>query len=178
MQPTAQEIYPGLWQGGWPPPGDWLNRRGFSTLVLCAVEYQPPTVVPPQVANIVGLRARDPWPGIEVVYAPNDDDIFTPPPREVLHDALRAARIVATRLAQKRKVLVTCWQGKNRSGLVSAMALFLHLGISGQEATRIVQRKRAGALRNPVFVSLLANLRQDHFGEAVVADPPATEAGL
>ena len=41
MKYDAHEIYPGLWQGGWPQPGRWLANQGVSTLVLCAMEYQP-----------------------------------------------------------------------------------------------------------------------------------------
>ncbi len=172
----AQEIHPGLWQGGWPPPGEWLAGKGFSTLVLCAFEYQPPRTFPPMVAALPGMRAMNPWPGVEVIYAPNDDDFENPPSRETLRLALQAGRRVAVRLAEGRKVLVTCWQGKNRSGLVSALGLYFHLGISGKAATRMVQTRRTGGLRNPKFVELLANLR--HVAEAVPANPAAVQAHL
>ena len=172
---AAQEIHPGLWQGYWPPPGEWLARRGFSTLVLCAMEYQPPHVVPPQIAMMAGMRAANPWPGIEVVYAPNDDDFDNKPSREIVKRAIKAARIVAARLAEDRKVLVTCWQGKNRSGLVSALGLHFHLGISGEEATRIVQTRRTNGLRNPIFIEMLSRLGKNpdgHLRQAVSAQPP------
>lgn len=173
----AQEIHPGLWQGSWPPPGDWLARKGFNTLVLCAEEYQPPRFVHPAHAafGIPGTTAANPWPGVEVIYAPNDDDFDNAPPRETLRLALKAGRLVATRLGQRRKVLVTCNQGKNRSGLVSALALYFHLSISGKAATKIVQLRRDRGLRNPKFCEMLASLR-DHRPEAVPADPPAVQA--
>ncbi len=59
----STEIYAGLWQGGWPPPGEWLASQGFSTLVLCAHEYQPPRVFPSMIEAQPGLRDADPWPG-------------------------------------------------------------------------------------------------------------------
>ena len=170
----AQEIHPGLWQGSWPAPGPWLKVNGFSTLVLCAQEFQPPHIIPPHLGAMRGLRMANPWPGVEVIYAPNDDDPYTPPPKETLRGAIRAGRIVAERLSQNRKVLVTCWQGRNRSGLVSALGLFFHLGIPGEQATEIVQRRRTG-----VFVDPLSRLqRDDHANEAVVAQPSSPQANL
>jgi hypothetical protein len=180
MGVRAQEIHPGLWQGEWPPPGRWLAERGFSTLVLCAAEYQPPYEFPEVTAGLIGIRSPNPWPGVEVIYAPNNDDVENKPPRETLRLALRAGRIVATRLAQKKRVLTTCWQGRNRSGLVSAFGLYF-LGIPGPTATRIVQLRRQGGLRNPVFCDILAKLRdprQDHPTKAVLASPLAPEAHL
>jgi protein-tyrosine phosphatase len=157
MPLSAQEISPGLWQGKWPPPGKWLAERGFATLVLCAAEFQPPNIVPLQVASLFQGTAT-PYPGVEILYAPNDDDFDNPPPRDTLRLAVQAARTVADRLSQRRKVLVTCWQGKNRSGLVSALSLHLAYGLSGEEATRIVQNRREKGLRNPQFCELLRHL--------------------
>jgi hypothetical protein len=171
-----QEIHPGLWQGRWPPPGAWLARKGFTTLVLCAEEYQPPHSVHSHFGAVPGVRSSNPWPGVEVLYAPNDDNFEVPPSRERLRLALKAARVVAKRLSQQRKVLVTCNQGRNRSGLVSAMALHFHLGISGRTAAKIVQAKRINGLRNPIFCELLSNLR--HESEAVAAPPLPADADL
>jgi hypothetical protein len=169
---SSQQIHAGLWQGSWPPPGKWLAHKGFSTLVLCAFEYQPPHYVHPHFAMVPGVTAANPWPGVEVIYAPNDDDFDGPPSREVLRAAIKAGRLVAARLAEKRMVLTTCNQGKNRSGLVSALALHFHLGISGAEATRIVQKKRTHGLRNPQFIACLGKLRAPHLSKAVAASPP------
>ena len=129
------------------------------------------------------IRAANPWPGVEVIYAPNDDDVVNPPPRETLRLAIRAARIVADRLAQNKKVLTTCWEGRNRSGLVSAMGLVFFLGIPGEQAAKIVQLRRRNGLRNPVFVDLLSRLRRKnpevgHLDQAVLAKPPGEQAHL
>jgi len=177
----STEIYAGLWQGGWPTPGEWLASQGFSTLVLCAHEYQPPRVFPSMIAAQPGLRDADPWPGVEVIYAPLDDDFEEPPPRDVLRGAVYAGRMVAQRLAERSKVLVTCWQGRNRSGLVSAIGLHLHLGISGKAAARIVQTRRKGALRNPQFCALLDGLQAPvarHLHQAVATKPSPKQAHL
>jgi hypothetical protein len=62
-------------------------------------------------------------------------------------------------LAAGRRVLSTCWQGWNRSGLVSAMGLHLRLGISGAEAVSIVQKGRRQALCNQLFCEMLNKLQ-------------------
>lgn len=159
MKYDAHEIYPGLWQGGWPQPGRWLANQGVSTLVLCAMEYQPPHTYPSFLEGLPGLRQANPWPGVRVLYAPNDDRSDQPPSRATLSKAILAGRVVASDLAAGRKVLSTCWQGWNRSGLVSALGLHLHLGCSGMEAVDIVQKGRRKALCNPLFVEMLYNLR-------------------
>jgi protein-tyrosine phosphatase len=108
---------------------------------------------------LIGLREPNPYPGVQVIYAPNDDNGSFLPEREDLALALRAAREVAANLKAGRKTLVTCWQGRNRSGLVSALALYLHLGCSGEHAVRLVQHARRGALTNPMFDKLLSRLQ-------------------
>jgi hypothetical protein len=155
----ATLIFPGLYQGSWPPPGHLLAEAGFKTLVLCAREFQPPHVMPPGMDAMVGLRAANPFPRVKVIYAPNDDNGAEPPQRADLALALRAAREVATSLKLGRKVLVTCWQGRNRSGLVSALAIHLVSGCSGFHAVRIVQKARRRALTNPQFTEILNRLR-------------------
>jgi protein-tyrosine phosphatase len=52
-------------------------------------------------------------------------------------------------------VLVHCWGGRNRSGLVSALALRRLQGITGAEAVKAVKAVRAGALVNQYFVDYL-----------------------
>jgi Dual specificity phosphatase, catalytic domain len=56
-------------------------------------------------------------------------------------------------------VLVHCWGGRNRSGLVSALALTRLQGITGAEAIHAVRAVRRGALVNQFFVNYL-ELRQ------------------
>lgn len=100
-----------------------------------------------------------PFPGVRVIYAPNDDDPITPPHREHLAVALRAAREVSDGLRHGLKTLVTCWAGLNRSGLVTALSLHLLTGCSGFDAVRLVKRHRRHALSNPQFVDVLCRLK-------------------
>lgn len=139
----ASSILPWLWQGSAPPPGPYVRQAGFHTLILCAMEYQ---------------LAPENFPGVEVVYAPNNDD-GSLPTREQFAIALRAARLATTRIQEEKRVLVTCIQGRNRSGLVSALTLYM-LGVPPKLAIeRVRQKRRRNSLANPHFVSALLNLR-------------------
>ena len=122
-------------------------RLGFSAVVLCAIEHQPDAYR---------------FGGVDVLHAPMDDDYrpLTPAERET---ARTARREVAVRLLEGRRVLVTCHAGLNRSGLVSALSLLriAPRGFTPYDAVRLVQSRRAGALRNPYFVdAILAVDRQ------------------
>jgi hypothetical protein len=140
----ANQIYPGLWQGSAPPQGSILRDAGFSLLVLCAQEHQPPGRL---------------FEGVTVLNAPNDDHSYLPPSREQLQIALDAANQVAKAVQQQNKVLVTCWMGINRSGLVTALALHKLLGISGLEACALIRKARPSALSNPQFISCLTRIQ-------------------
>ena len=131
----ASQIIPNLWQGGLVPRG---HIQGVDVLVLCAMEHQPRS------AELPGVRM--------VVHAPMDD---AEPSLEEVVTARQAAAHVAHALRHGRRVLVTCAQGRNRSGLVSALAL-TRLGASPDQAIRLVRRARgANALSNPHFVDVI-----------------------
>ena len=148
----ASPILPLLWQGSAPPPGPHVRLAGYDTLILCAEEYQP---------------GSEEFPGVEVVYAPNDDDYDTSPTREQFALALRASRVAQQRVLEKKRVLVTCRMGRNRSGLVSALTLYL-LGLPAKLAIEQVQKKRLrDSLQNPQFVRALLNLREPGYSPLV-----------
>jgi len=119
-----------------------VRRAGFDMLILCAMEYQPPAAM---------------YPDVEVVHAPNDD-----PDREPTRAELDIARAAAGRAARwilrGKSVLVTCQQGRNRSGLVSAFALHYMTGIAGDVAGLCVRARRKNALTNKWFWRELAKL--------------------
>jgi len=139
----ANRIHEGLWQGSRPPSGYHVKEAGFRLLVLCAREYQPPA---------------EHFLGVEVIHAPNDDNAFVRPSREVMKKALEAAHRVAEVVREGGQALVTCWAGINRSGLVSALALHKLLGVSGLEAREIVRFARPNTLTNPQFVACLGRV--------------------
>lgn len=146
----AHEIVPGLWQGSLPPPGDEVKTRGFTQLVLCARELQPPAEL---------------FHDVAVVYAPNDDSPeYGGLNREKLRTALQAAKKVVENLKSGGKSLVTCAAGANRSGLVSALALHLLYGWSGNKCINQIRRKRRvrggyTPLSNTQFVAALQKLK-------------------
>jgi hypothetical protein len=135
---TVSRVAPGLYQGAEPPHGQILRRAGFSMVVLCASENQPPD---------------DAFPGIVVVRVSGlKDDGTEKNPR----DAYRRAAPAAARVAAHRgRVLVTCHWGFNRSGLVTAIAL-CQRGYSPDLAVAMVRRaRRPHGLSNPVYVQAI-----------------------
>lgn len=148
----AHEVLNGLWIGNAPPIMSMHERSkpsrpmamDFDTLVLCAEEYQLPG----------GLFSIP-----EVLYAPMDD-AFEPVSKQLASTAVRAAKQVIKRLVDDKRVLVTCMAGRNRSGLVCALALHLGPpGLSPDVAVAAVRAARgANALANPFFVRFVHSL--------------------
>jgi len=145
---TASQVHGNLWMGGWPPPG-WRLASHFDCLALCAMEYQVPEC----------------FPGVQVIQAHLNDD-GTPMRREEAYEAVRAATQVIKWLEQDLRVLVTCFAGRNRSGLVSGLALCRGpTAMNPAEAIRTIRSARGeGALSNPWFLKLLTDLGQPRRG--------------
>ncbi len=120
-----------LAQGSAPPPG---VRLPFDVIVLAAEEYQP---------NL---------PGYEVLHVPLDDS--GPPPTAHERRLIREnAPRIARRVRAGKRVLVTCRQGRNRSGVLAGLAL-VELGLPSHEAARRIQLFRNG-LTNPHFLKIV-----------------------
>lgn len=134
----ANRIAPKLYQGANPPQGSAVRRAGFDVLVLCASEHQYPAAL---------------YPGVKVIYAPMWDEASVP--KEV---AFPAARAVVHELRKGSRVLVCCNMGRNRSGLVTALALWCMTGRSGVECLWRVQTARPKALSNKFFALFLFHL--------------------
>jgi protein tyrosine/serine phosphatase len=66
---------------------------------------------------------------------------------------------VSHEITKGGRVLCHCWGGRNRSGLVVALALMRLQGITGAEAVRAVKAVRSGALVNQHFVEYLEGLK-------------------
>lgn len=144
---NADEIVPGLWQGALPPKGEVLTLMGYECLVLAAIEFQLP---------------KEWFPGLHVIHAPNEDD-GSPLTKEQLGIALAAAQQVALRVQDRQKVLVTCAQGINRSGLITALALRFMYGWPGERCIKQVRTRRLlnggrQALSNEYFTQALRRL--------------------
>ena len=129
-----------LYQGSAPDSAEQVRAAGFNTLVLAAREVQPPE-------HAVG--------SLTVLRCPLVDDptrAVTPPEWKQI---LGCAKRVHHYLSAGQPVLVTCVQGWNRSGIISAATLVIHHGWTPAKAIQHVQAHRRHALSNPRFVEAL-----------------------
>ena len=123
-----------LAQGSAPPAVPGIP---FDVIVLAAEEYQPQL------------------PGYEVMHVPLDDG---PPPDKPTRVRIRsAARTIAEHVYFGKRVLVTCWQGRNRSGVLAGLAL-VHLGVPPQRAVQRIKTLRNG-LTNAYFRAMVSSGR-------------------
>lgn len=116
-----------IWQGNADSALDL--HASFDLLVLCAEEFQP------EPRAFTGSETS-------VLYAPNDDSKPTPDQLRIAHAA--ANQVARTTMLGGRS-LVTCFAGRNRSGLVSALALHMLTGCGGRMAKNVVRMRRLGA---------------------------------
>ena len=135
----AHKLADRLYQCGYPPPGAHLRKAGIDVLVLCAMEHQDARL----------------YHGLTIIKAGGDDDVR-------LHRVLpyiplwqNAARQVVQHLRDGKTCLVTCMQGWNRSGMVSAHVLRELTGAPGREIVQHIQSRRPNALCNPTFVQYI-----------------------
>ncbi len=133
------KIHEGLFQGAWPPFGNELAKRGFDVVVLCANENQH----------------EEMYHDVQVICAPGDDDHRVNRMMRFLPTWMLAAQRVAQLHGTGKKILVTCMAGLNRSGMVTAMALYLLTGWDGAKVVQHVQQMRADALCNETFANWL-----------------------
>jgi protein-tyrosine phosphatase len=134
-QPGYGYVHPFLAIGSRPPTNQTLN---FNALVLCAREYQP---------------AGKHFPKVMIIRAAFDD--MNPISKEEIETAYRAGLTTAQLVRDRRRVLVTCNAGRNRSGLVTGFAL-MDLGVRADDAIVLIRKARGDdALSNAFFVKLL-----------------------
>lgn len=129
---TWDEVAPGLFQGDFPEGVvDWDQFDDVVTMSRMA---------PSPRLGEDGLWLHVPIPDAEM----EDPD-----------GVREAARVVAERVGAGRRVLVHCWAGLNRSGVVSARALML-MGVPVAQAIAAVRAARGQvALFNRAFVQWL-----------------------
>lgn len=134
--PDRTQVYPNLFIGSAP----LTLPDGFDLIVFTAMEYQP----------------RFPETGQNLIY------VALPDAKPTLTErawALRTAVVVADAIEKGKRVLVTCFAGRNRSAWIAAMAM----RIMGLSARTVVSRIRAArgenALSNKHFVETLEIMR-------------------
>jgi hypothetical protein len=126
-----------LWQGS-ASTTHIADMHDFQVVVLCAVEWQPQ------------LSSR-----LEVIRFLSDDCKLT---RAHLQEAIYIASKVERRVRTGKNVLVTCFAGLNRSGLVTALAAMKLTNKPGSEVLKHIQARRPGALCNASFANVISKL--------------------
>jgi protein-tyrosine phosphatase len=86
------------------------------------------------------------------IYFPIYDDEL--PDLQKLH---AIAKLAASLVEKGERVLSHCGLGLNRSALVAGLTL-TYLGMSGEEAIRLLREKRPGALFNETFAGYLQSV--------------------
>jgi len=129
----ANEVRPDLWVGA--APADVSLIGGFDLVGVCC---RPPSTWP----------ERGDWVRLSFT-----DDIQ--PPSESERTTIALAAEIAQAYGRGHRVLVLCREGKNRSGLVAALAIAAVERCGGNRAMEIVQAARAGALYNWHFQQML-----------------------
>ncbi|MGW6011589.1 protein-tyrosine phosphatase family protein [Streptomyces sp. NPDC055210] len=135
------EVVPGLWMGG----HQYAGRSGEPEFAVVHDEFD-------LVLTLLRLPGHGPDPGVEHhVWAIPDG----PLDGTQLAGVMRLARTATEALEEGRRVLVRCFHGYNRSGLVVAHALVL-TGRTSDEAIRLIRSRRSPwALHNELFVEYL-----------------------
>ncbi|WP_328493977.1 dual specificity protein phosphatase family protein [Streptomyces sp. NBC_00414] len=135
------EIVPGLWMGG----HEFTGRSGEPEFAVVHDEFD-------LVLTLLRLPGHGPDTGVEHhVWAIPDG----PLDGTQLAGVIRLARATEEALDSGRRVLVRCYHGYNRSGLVVAHALVL-AGYTADEAIRLIRSRRSPwALHNELFVKYL-----------------------
>jgi protein-tyrosine phosphatase len=104
------------------------------------------------VQTLLRLPGHGPAPGVEHQVWPIPDG---PLDGTQLAGVIRLAEAAGAALDEGRRVLVRCYHGYNRSGLVVAQTL-IRRGRSPDEAIRLIRARRSPwALHNELFVEYL-----------------------
>ncbi|MCT7356185.1 dual specificity protein phosphatase family protein [Streptomyces sp. 15-116A] len=135
------EIVPGLWMGG----HEFRGRSGRLELAVVRQEFDV-------VQTLLRLPGYGPGPETEHQVWPIPDG---PLDGTQLAGVIRLAEAACEARASGRTVLVRCYHGYNRSGLVVAHAL-MRQGESADAAIRLIRSRRSPwALHNDLFVDYL-----------------------
>lgn len=135
------EIVPGLWMGG----HQFRGPGGTAESVVVRDEFA-------LVQTLLRLPGHGPDAGVEHQVWPIPDG---PLDGTQLAGVIRLAEAASEALDGGREVLVRCYHGYNRSGLVVAHTL-MRRGSAADEAIRLIRARRSPwALHNELFVAYL-----------------------
>lgn len=152
----ASQIGHRLWQCGFPR-FQGLVERGIGIVALAAHDAQPTK------EDVEHIKRSQ--PGLSLILCPFDDTEDDSALPGIVQKADAVAKRLVQRLGEGKTALVTCAVGRNRSGLISALALRYMLGITGAEAADRVRDARRPdlphgeeALSNRTFLRYLRAL--------------------
>ncbi|MFC5212330.1 protein-tyrosine phosphatase family protein [Streptomyces coerulescens] len=135
------EIVPGLWMGG----HEFRGRSGQLEFAVVRDEFD-------LVQTLLRLPGHGPDPGVEHHVWPIPDG---PLDGTQLAGVIRLAEAACEAMDEGRRVLVRCYHGYNRSGLVVAHAL-VRRSHPVERAIRLIRSRRSPwALHNELFVDYL-----------------------
>ncbi len=151
---SADQIAPRLFMGALPPPGKRVCDAGFSTLILCAQRREYRVTYP------FYTPVERAFSGVQLFVVDLDDNYDSPLTEQEFLRAQTAAHLVKQTVRDQKNALVTCVMGRNRSGLVTALALRSLCDWPGEKAMTQVRKMRnaPAVLDNPQFAGLLAKL--------------------
>ena len=152
LERCASEVHPGLWISAMPGPAWPIDQWGVDLLVTLSEH------LPPQAARRFqwGTSGGAVGEGRIVFshYPFPDGDV---PDERLLH---YVAQQVTTAIDSGLTVLTHCQEGRNRSGLLAALAIRNLLGVDGAHALEVVRASRAGMLSNRAFANYVSALPQ------------------
>lgn len=131
-----------LAQGSRPPL--WLAPPPFEVLVLTAREFQPASALFPE------MEVR------RIALVDDYDRGITP---SEWASVVALSNVVVRYIRACRPVLTTCWEGRNRSGLVNALVM-IRLGVPVEDTILRIRAARRHALTNPHFVARIRDFSQ------------------
>lgn len=160
----ATELHPGLWVGScaqWAGDPDLDPGHYDVILTVCGRGEETPRVGPDVQHRRMPLR--------DGAVVPDPDDL-----------ALIVAW-VARHVRAGRVVLVRCWAGLNRSGLVGVLAAAELAGLTGAAALEDARRARSPwVLCNPAFAAYVESIparSAPHPRSRLYADPEPVKGG-
>ena len=135
------EVAPGLWMGG----HEYVAGDGISTRAIVTDEFDV-------VYSLTSKEGYGPGSGVEHHVLRVPDDALTGQQILAVEEFASSA---ASDYAAGRRVLVRCWAGMNRSGLVVAEVL-IQSGYTATDAIAMIRKQRSpAALNNESFVAYL-----------------------
>ena len=140
-QEAWSEVAPRLWMGG----HEYVAVDGTSVRAVVADEFDV-------VYSLTYHEGYGPGPGVEHHVLKVPDDALTAQQIRAVEEFAASA---AHDHAAGRRVLVRCWAGMNRSGLVVAEVL-IQSGYTAADAIAMIRKQRSpAALNNDSFVRYL-----------------------